>query len=89
MSQAKVMERTLAYIRENFLYARPDLPLGETDSLLGKGIVDSMGVMELVEFIQSEFGVEVKEEDITEDNLGTLRAISNYVMTQRSASVAA
>jgi acyl carrier protein len=79
MNDAQIIDRTRAYVVENFLYMRPDFQLGETDSLLERGIIDSMGVMELVSFIESEFGVTVGDDDVTEENIGSLRAIGGFV----------
>lgn len=76
---ASVINRIRVYVEENFLYMRPDLELGDDDSLLGNGIVDSMGVMEVIAFLEDEFGVVVADEDITEANLGSLSAIAAYV----------
>jgi acyl carrier protein len=42
-----------------------------------------MGVMELIAFLRSEFGVDVADEDITESNLGTLADIARYVTAKR------
>ena len=83
---AHVIERTRAYISENFLYMHRDFRLDDTHSLLGSGIIDSMGVMEVIAFIESEFGVEVDDEDVTEENLGSIRAISRYVVERSEAS---
>lgn len=88
MSASDILNRTRAYVLENFLYMRKDAQLSETDSLLGSGVIDSMGVLELVEFVQSEFNVTVEDEDITEENFGTLEAITQYIHSRR-ASVAA
>lgn len=82
MTVAEIIERTRAYIVENFLYMRRDFVFGPTDSLLERGIVDSMGVMELVAFIESEFGVTVGDDDVTEQNLGTLQAIGQFVASR-------
>lgn len=84
MNAVQITDRTRAYVAENFLYMRPDFQLGEADSLLERGIIDSMGVMELVSFIESEFGVTVGDDDVTEENIGSLRAIVAFV-TSRTA----
>lgn len=84
MHDSMVMEKVRAYITENFLYARQDVLLNDTDSLLERGIIDSMGVMELVTFIDSEFGVVAGDEEITEDNFGSLAAIARYVASKRT-----
>src|SRR5688500_10451085 len=48
MSKAEVLERTEKYVRDNFLYARPDFTLAPNEPLIRNGILDSMGVMELI-----------------------------------------
>jgi acyl carrier protein len=67
------------YIRENFLYARPDYALREDARLLDEGIVDSMGAVELVAFLEDQFGVSIPDDEITEDNFGTIASIAQFV----------
>lgn len=89
MCAPDVLSRVRAYVTENFLYMRPDAQLGEDDRLLGNGIVDSMGVVELIEFLGEAFGIEVGDAEITESNLGTLRSIARYVESKRVPSESA
>ena len=79
MNAAIIMDRTRSYVLENFLYMRPDAHVEPGDHLLEKGIIDSMGVMELVQFLQDEFGIAIADEEITEDNLRSLAAIGRFV----------
>lgn len=74
-----VASKVTDYVRTTFLYARPDFVLSEDLPLLERGVVDSTGVVELVEFLQNEFKIRVADDDITEDNLGTIGAIARYV----------
>lgn len=67
---------------------RPDFVLSDDDRLLERGVVDSMGIAEMVTFIEDEFGIKMSDEDISESNLGSLRAIGRFV-TQKSATMAA
>jgi acyl carrier protein len=75
--------RIRRYITENFLYMRPDYQFTDDDALLGKGIIDSLGVMELISFVEEEFGVAVADTDITEQNLGSVNAVARYVASKR------
>ncbi len=75
----EILERTRAYVRDNFLYMRPDFVLGDDDPLLAKGVIDSMGVMEMIGFLTSEFGIAVADEEVTEENLGSVSAIARFV----------
>src|SRR5437667_11048847 len=78
-AQSELDYRARAYVREHFLYTRPDWKLGDEDPLLGSGVIDSIGVIELVEFLQDAFQLAIAEEEITERNLGTLGAIGRFV----------
>lgn len=79
MTQRQVADRTRRFIRDSFLYARPDFTLDDDADLLTAGVIDSMGVMELIEFLEREFQLKVDDGDITEENLGTVSAIARYV----------
>ena len=80
-----IVERARAYVLENFLYARTDVQLTDTDQLLERGIIDSMGVLELITFVQEEFSVQVSDSDVTEENFGTLNGIARYILSKRGA----
>jgi len=84
--RSEIVDRTRAYVRENFLYMRPDWKLGDEDPLLGNGVIDSVGVIELVEFLQSTFDLAIDEEEITEQNLGSLAAIGRFVCEKCSGN---
>lgn len=82
----EILSRLRDFVDDNFLYMRPDFELQDDTSLLRQGILDSMGVMEMVEFVSSEFGVVVADADITEANIGTLASIADYVVAHPSGA---
>lgn len=86
VTQAQIVDRTRAWVRENFLYAHPHGTLGDEDPMLGNGVIDSVGVIELVGFLQEAFGLDIPDEDITERNLGSLSAVGRYVYRQTQLS---
>lgn len=51
--------------------------------LIDEGIIDSMGVMELVTFIEQSFGVEFDMDDMTVEKLGTVTAIARLITSKR------
>ena len=83
-----IQDRVREFIRENFLYMRPDFQLDNADSLLGNGVIDSLGVMELITYLEETFEIQVADAEVTEANLGTINAIAHYVRTKRGALVA-
>jgi len=86
MKTEQIIERVRSFVDETFLYMRPDFELGVDDSLMGSGVVDSMGVMEMIAFLEEEFGVVVADEEVTEANLGTLNAIAGYVVARTAGA---
>ena len=80
-----IAQRLRSFIQENFLYMRPDLQFADDDSLLAKGVIDSLGVMEIVGFLEESFEMTVEQDDVTEQNFGSVAAIARYVATKRDA----
>ena len=79
MTESEILARLRTFLQETFLYMKPDYVLKDDDSLLQKGIVDSMGVMDVLGFIDETFGVTPADEEVTEANLGSPRAIARFV----------
>jgi acyl carrier protein len=88
LHETLIRDRVRGFLEENFLYMRSNFVLGDDDRLLERGVVDSMGVAEMVTFIEDEFGIKTSDDDITEANLGSLAAIGRFV-TQKRATIAA
>jgi acyl carrier protein len=88
MTTAEVIQRMRQYITDNFLYARPGFELADETSLLESGVIDSMGIIEVVQFIETELGCPVGDDDITEENLDSLAAIGRFVSARRAAIAA-
>ena len=78
-SATVVAERTRGWLQANFLYMHAEAMLGDADPLVSGGVIDSMGVIELVDFLQQEFGIAIGDDEITEANLGSLQAIGQFV----------
>ena len=78
-----VRDEIRAYIQENFLYLHPNHQLRDDDDLLALGLIDSLGFVELVDEVQSRYGITVADVDITEDNFGSVDAVSAYVAARR------
>jgi acyl carrier protein len=63
-----------------------DMSVLETeDSLLDAGIIDSTGVLELVEFVESRFQINVPDSDLLPENFDSVGNIVRYVTTRIAA----
>jgi len=75
------------YITENFLQLVGLDRFEDTDSLMEKGIINSTGVLELLGFIEEEFGIKVEDEEVIPDNLDSLEKLAGFI--QRKWTLAA
>jgi len=67
------------FIGENFLFRDDGDAIAHDQSLLDAGIIDSTGVLELVCFLETTFGIEVQDDEMLPENLDSIRSISSYV----------
>jgi acyl carrier protein len=55
------------------------------EDLLGSGVIDSVGLMEVVSFVEEEYGIEVGDQDLVADNFRSLQSIRRFVELKRAA----
>ena len=67
------------FIVETFLFGDTDATFEDGESLLDSGIVDSTGVLELVGFLESEFGLEVKDDELIPENLDSVDNLAGFI----------
>jgi acyl carrier protein len=72
------------FIFNNFLMARNDIELQDSDSLYNKGIIDSTGVLELVDFIEEKYNIKIADEDLVPENLDSISNICRYLERKRA-----
>ncbi len=66
------------FIIENFLFGEGD-DLQDDTSFLEEGIIDSTGILELVDFIEEEFSVQVDDEELIPENLDSINNVTSYL----------
>lgn len=74
------------YILEDFLFTDDESDLSSSDSFLEKGIIDSTGIMEVIFFINDEFGIEVEDDEMIPDNLDSVNNIAAFIEKKKKAT---
>ena len=72
----------IQFIRDNFIAGRSDVVIENDLSLIEKGIMDSTGVLELVEFLESTYSIKVEDDELVPENLETVTNIVNFLKTK-------
>jgi acyl carrier protein len=80
-----VQQRIRQFILENFYVADP-AELADDASLIQGGWVDSTGMLEVITFLEAEFGLRVADTEMLPENLDSIERIAGFVARKREAS---
>jgi acyl carrier protein len=76
-------EHIRAFIVKKFPVSRKKV-LSDDLPLIESGIVDSLGVLEVVSFLEQNFGIKVDDEDLTPENFGSIGLLTQFVARKRA-----
>ena len=74
--------RVREFITTNFYVADP-AALKDDQSLLETGVVDSTGVLEIVQFLETEFGVKVEDTEILPENVDSIARLTAFIAKKK------
>jgi acyl carrier protein len=73
------------FILSSFLFGDAERMPSRTESLLETGVIDSTGVLELIEFLESEFGLQVLDDESVPENLDSIDNLARFVAAKPRA----
>ncbi|RPH35449.1 acyl carrier protein [bacterium] len=88
MSSETIHDRIKDYIQKNFVFEENG-NVGDDQSLLKSGVVDSTGILELIAFAEEEFNVRFDDKELVADNFDTINRVTACItrkLIQPSAS---
>ena len=71
------------YIIENFLFGDTSAEFEDGDSFMEKGILDSTGILELITFLETTYGVKVEDDELLPENLDSINNIVNFLKKKK------
>ena len=77
--QTSTADRVRAFVVTNYLFGQVGRLPADSESLIESGVVDSTGILELIEFLEETFGIMVGDSETVPHNLGSVAAIDAYV----------
>ncbi len=77
-------EKIRNYILENYLFTDDQTALENSDSFLNKGILDSTGILEVIYFLEDDFGIKIEDEEMIPENLDSVSNILSFLNRKAS-----
>ena len=78
-------QRIRQFIVENFYVSDPT-ELADDTSLITSGFVDSTGMLEVIAFLESEFGIRIRDQEMIPENLETIVRIAAFIGRKKMAA---
>ncbi len=81
-SKVEITNTVKKYIVANFLFGNENEIIADDDSFIEKGIIDSTGIMELIEFVEQTFGITMDDKELIPENLDSLNNLSRFILSK-------
>ncbi len=74
------------FVVRNFFYGDQSVPLADADSFIERGIIDSTGVLEIVHFVESRYGIVLSDDELVPENLDSIARIARFVRAKQGTA---
>lgn len=72
------------FVLKNYLFTDDPSALDDDESFMKKGIIDSTGILEVIEFLRTQFAVRVEDDEMVPDNLDSVTRLATFVKRKHS-----
>lgn len=81
---ANIQQELRRFVVDNFLYGEEPSRFSDEDSFLEMGLIDSMGILSLVGFVQERFALDVEDAELIPENWDSIDRIARFIQTKRA-----
>ena len=80
------IDKIRRFILDKIALGRGVSALADEESLVERGVIDSLGIFQLVSFLEEAFGVHIGDEEILLENFSTILDIDQFVRAKLDAA---
>ena len=84
MDSIDTLEKIRSFIVEHIPQAR-QLNVQNEDELIETGLLDSLGILDVVTYLEEEFGLTVSDEELTPENFQSISTMASYVQMKKES----
>ena len=85
ITHEEIVQSIRKFIFENYLFGYNEDEFSNEASFMDNGVIDSLGVMELLTYIEKEFDITVSDSEILPDNLDSIDCVSRFILRKKAA----
>jgi acyl carrier protein len=86
MGDNTIQKQIREYVVEAFLLGQDESALTNGESFLESGLIDSTGVLELIQFVEDSFEIEIEDEEMIPENLDSIDLLVRFVESKIGAA---
>ena len=79
---SSIKDRIIAHIKAEYANTLQDIELNDETPLLSSGVIDSISALQLVDFLEKEFGFEFEAHEVDQENINTISLIEGFVKSK-------
>jgi acyl carrier protein len=72
------------FIVENFLFGDREYLFKDSESFIESGIIDSTGILELIEFLEATYNIQIQDDELLPENLDSLENVEAFIHKKRN-----
>lgn len=83
----EIEEKIRKFLIENFVLSEQLDELGFEESFLENGVVDSTGILELVFFVEDQFGIQIDTSEVQPENFDSVNCLASYIRRKQKLTM--
>jgi len=83
IDEKDIMRKVKEFFENNFLSLEGDMIIDDDLSFFENGVIDSTGVLELIDFLEENFSIVIEDEEVVPDNLDSFNKIVSFVLRKK------
>ena len=83
----QIEQEVRQFVIENFVFESDNRSFSNDDSFFDTGLLDSMGVLTLVEFVKEKYGISVEDDELLPENWDSVNRIATFVQARLSPAL--
>ena len=78
------MDLIMEFIKNQLVRENTMKNIGKGDDLIESGIIDSLGILKLLEFLESKFSINIADEELIPENFESIESIESFISRKKN-----